>query len=46
MTTSEKLQNMVDQLELENAELRRQLEQARNIAALLESESYGGADCG
>jgi hypothetical protein len=46
MTTAEKLQNMVDQLQLENAELRRQLDQARNIAALLESESFGGADCG
>ena len=46
MTTAEKLQDMVDQLQLENAELRRQLDQARNIAALLESESYGGADCG
>ena len=46
MTTTEKLQDMVAILEMENAELRRQLDQARNIAALLESESYGGADCG
>lgn len=46
MTTTEKLQDMVAILEMENAELRRQLDQARNIAALLESESFGGADCG
>ena len=46
MTTTEKLQDMVAMLEMENAELRRQLDQARNIAALLESESFGGADCG
>jgi hypothetical protein len=46
MDRAEKLQNIIDFLELENAELRRQLDQARNIAALLESESCGGADCG
>lgn len=46
MNTTEKLQDMVAILEMENAELRRQLDQARNIAALLESESFGGADCG
>ena len=46
MTTTEKLQDMVAMLQMENAELRRQLDQARNIAALLESESFGGADCG
>lgn len=46
MTTTEKLQDMVAILEMENAELRRQLDQARNIAALFESELHGGADCG
>lgn len=46
MNTEEKLQEMVAILEMENAELRRQLDQARNIAALFESELHGGADCG
>ena len=46
MNTEEKLQEMLAIIEMENAELRRQLDQARNIAALLESESFGGADCG
>jgi hypothetical protein len=46
MDRAEKFQNIIDHLEIENAELRRQLDQARNIAALLESESFGGADCG
>jgi hypothetical protein len=46
MDRAEKFQNIIDHLEAENAELRRQLDQARNIAALLESESFGGADCG